>query len=172
MSALRCLHGKNKIQIKMNQNACSIHAKKQVKHLERHLSNVHRKTYATYLEETKYPDPVIPSELTFPPKKRVRLSELIGSSSSYTCQNELIVPDKPEWKNKNNAKAKKENVKCSDSESVQNTSGMDVNLAKRDLSRSFDSEEKESKEWLRFLVHNTNSYKVRSLLVYLKQHPK
>ena len=155
-----------------NGSKCMIHScKKQVKHLERHLSNVHRMTYATYLEETKCTDPVIPSEQSFSPNKHVRLSELIGSSSSFICQNELIVPDTPEWKYKNNAKAKKDGVKCSDSESVQSGSGVVTNVVTRDLSRSFDAAEKESREWLRFLVHNTNSYMVRSLLVYLKQHP-
>ena len=103
--------------------------------------------------------------------KRVRLSKLIGSSSSFTCQNELIVLDTPEWKYKNNMKAKKEDVKCSESESVQSTSGADTNVAMRDLSRSFDAAEKESRESLGFLVHNTNLYMVRSSLVYLQQHP-
>ena len=42
---------------------------------------------------------------------------------------------------------------------------IDVNLVKHDWNKSFDSEEKESQEGLRFLVHNTNLYKVRSLLV-------
>ena len=68
-------------------------------------------------------------------------------------------------------KAKKEDVKCSESESVQSTSGADTNVAMCDLSRSFDAAEKESRESLRFLVHNTNLYMVHSLLVYLQQHP-
>ena len=146
--------------------------KKQVKHLERHLSNVHGMTYATYLEETKYPDPVTPTQQNLS-KKLVRLSKLNGSSSNFTYQNDLTVLGTPEWRYKDKPEAGKENVKCSESKSAQSTSVLDVHLIARDLNRSFDSEENdhESLEWLRFLVHNTNSYCVRSLLIYLKQHP-
>ena len=155
-----------------NGSKCMLHScKKQVKHLERHLCNVHGMTYATYLEETKYHDPVTPTEQNFSPKKLVRLSKLIESSSNFTHQNDLIVRGTPEWKYKDKTEAKKESVKCSGSESVQSASVLDVHLVARDLNRSFDSEENESLEWLRFLVHNTNSYSLRSLLIYLKQHP-
>ena len=81
-----------------NGSKCMLHScKKQVKHLERHLSNVHGMTYATYLEETKYPDPVTPTQQNLS-KKLVRLSKLNGSSSNFTYQNDLTVLGTPEWR--------------------------------------------------------------------------
>ena len=151
----------------LNQNGskCRLPScNKQIRHLERHLLNTHNLTYGEYLERMKKTHPVSsPTSLdSFVTKNSVQ------SESSFTSQSDIIVlvPDTPEWEH--NKEKKKQ--KASRNEGTK--PGKKRHSMKRNLYTSLAFESSDTREWLRFLAHNTNSYKVRSLLVFLKQHPK
>ena len=164
-----CLPIPNSEDIDRNGSKCLLPlCNKQVIHLERHLLNAHDLTYGAYLERTKKTDPV--SAPTFRDSVATigTVNESLGTKSPNNGQNDVVVlvPDTPEWKYSNKEKRKQ---KTSEIKS-RKPGKKKKHSIKRNLHKSFAFERKDAREWLRYLAHNTNSYKVRSLLVFLKQH--
>ena len=148
----------------------------QIRHLERHLFNTHNLTYGEYLERIKKTDPVsAPTSLdSFVTKNSVQsessfrvVTQSPGTKSLNTSQSDVIVlvPDTPEWE------YNKEKKKQKTSRNEGTKPGKKRHSVKRNLYTSLVFESSDTREWLRFLAHDTNSYKVQSLLVFLKQHP-